>query len=602
MGLPSVENLAQLQAAEDERKRKLDQSTLLSDKIALARQLTEEKASEAEGPAAQLKALGAGKAAVDPDVLQNASEDAFLNEQNMRRLTRRSDALATKQAALDVPGPTARERYDTMAAGAGRFANEDPALAAEELKNNPRGRESDADTLLRQLQAGSVPRETSTRPIYAGIGAQDEPYFTNLTPGELHQEQHDTNIIRGQAGEEPIQGGPHDLKRIRVGGTSLGPSGGSKDMTPQAMLLRDITAKRDEADRAPLTPIERAQDLTVQQPAWDTIAARSNPADVAGQLTQAVADQRLRPETAQVLQRRYAAMAEHATDSDTREFQPDLWQTMLAGGRPPAPGEAKARAAAGGTAVPEAEAQKQAAVQSALQAPANAPGTLPNPAETAATPSPQRTPQIGGGAPPEPPPAGGGGGPGWLATGVGEAARFGLPIAGQALGGIAGGVLGRSPGAMLAGKAAGGALGGAGGTAIANYLEDKPVDPREELLATILGGATGPALGALGKAGTAAKGLGESAIEGIQGYRAAPSVARGFQAVEEARQLGRGVLGAGQQLAGNIAAEGVPGLAETAIGERGRQVAPDLVRLLATRKGPKPSPAELEALLKLVGR
>lgn len=118
---------------------------------------------------------------------------------------------------------------------------------------------------------------------------------------------------------------------------------------------------------------------------------------------------------------------------------------------------------------------------------------------------------------------------------VGEAARIGLPILGELLGGLAG-VGGAGVGAVPA-AAAGGAIGGAGGTMLADWLEGRSQHPEDIAANAALGALPAPGLKLAGKvgkagarlAGAAARGAGltaEAIPNAVRGLRAAPGVAR----------------------------------------------------------------------------
>lgn len=382
MAFESVQNLAALQAAEDERKRRQNLAALGRDEADLADDVTTQKRDAASGPAALLQKLtgGSSRAAISGDVLKNADEDQFLNENATRRFERRATGLDEKKRDLSVPGPTATERYAGLTAPLGRFATEDPGVAASELRTDPRGRLAALEQVKNQIVGGNVSRETSDRPIMVGRGAADEPYFTNLSPGELHEERHATDAIRNRADLPDAGPAPHDFRRIHVGGTSLGAEG-PQDDTPQRALLNDLEGMIGQAKGARATPAELAGDLVAATPEWDLKASTVGPAEIETHLNEAVASGQLRPETGQYLQRRYAGLQSEAFD-DQGEFDPEIWRNRLTTGRPPAPGEAETRAKQPGP-LPAAAQQEQAALEGARTPPPGGPGSTPSPALTA---------------------------------------------------------------------------------------------------------------------------------------------------------------------------------------------------------------------------
>ncbi len=640
MALGPITNLASAQFADEQRKREREQLLAADDLDQLKNQMAGLTEDEKTSPARLLELKNVH---LDEATRRDAEQNAFLDQQAHQRVDRQRDALASRSRGLTAPLPTVAEREQTLSAPLGRFATEDPSMRAQELSTNPGGRIADLDALkdrLVGLQGGDdTPVYTDAPQVNAGR-SETMPYQGAL--GALRGAAVPSAAIRREFGgtapdttlrfsDRPEPGmrrynAPLEQTDMTPLYEDVGAPGGgyvaaqkNTDRTAQGALLASLDELRGEASRAKSTPQEVAQGIVTEQPEWDQKAADLGPDAVQFALTDYVAKGG-DPKVAANLQKRYAGIADDVTDADGRIDLRD-WADRLQQGRSPAPGEAATRAQTPSP-IPKVEAEKQTAVQDALRAPENGPGSTRSPALAAEQASaggpPPANPEAPQG-PPAPQPgffegdAGLGGPPTQgeaaadfstqgLKRGVGEAARFGLPLAGQAVGAIGAGILGKSPGAMNLGRTIGGALGGAGGTAIANYLEDQPITAKDELLSALAGGVSGPLLQGLGRGGAAAKGLGQGLAESVQGYRAAPSVARGFQAVQEARQLGQGVMGAGQQLAGNIAAEGVPGLAQTAIGERGRQLTPELIRMLSTRKGPKPTPAELDALLKMIGQ
>lgn len=398
MPFPAVENLAALDASAAERKRREELARLQQDEAHLADQAAEQKAAARSGPAGVLESLmkaGGRSPAVAGNVLQGAEEDRFLNEQATRRLGRQADALGEQKSRLSIPPPSPAERYNEMAKPLGRFATEDPATAAGELRTDPRGRLAELNRVKDQI-TGTVPRETSgaDRFYYREEPSQAAPgesvlSFTNRPERASEPGFHRYNSDTGTTKDLGAPGG--GLSTIGNGGP---------DHTPQAALLQDLGGMIGQAERQRLTPQEMAQDLVTQEPGWDAMAAKaSGPAEVEQLVNEAVAAQRLRPETGQYLQRKYAGIGNQAFD-ERGEFQPEIWQGFLTDGRKPAPGEAEARARTGGQQVAEAAQQEHAAVQDALQPAEDAPGSTQSPALIAestpnpqGSPTPQQTPQ-----------------------------------------------------------------------------------------------------------------------------------------------------------------------------------------------------------------
>lgn len=390
-GLASIENLA-LQEAEAERvRREREAAQLAADEAALAARRGRERAREAEGPAALLEELTGSRTAVAPEVQRNAEIDAFQNQQAARRYERQAARLAERKRDLAVEPPSAGARAREMAAPLGRFAAEDPAMVTQELERDRAGRiaalEQTKENLLRDVRGAET--GTTPRPFLVGRGAADEPYFTNLTREELHDEYSTANDIREKAGMGPIRG-PRNLERLDVGGTSLGPAKAATDSTAPAQQALD--ALLAQARRAPLDPRERAADLVQQQPLWDEQARALGPGGgIEEQLLAAIARGEVDPGTGATLGQRYRGMNRAAFDKSAGEYNSEVYSALLghAPYGPPAPGQAARALATGGHAVPQAEAEKTAAVEEALQAPPDSPGATRSPALAAESGDPR---------------------------------------------------------------------------------------------------------------------------------------------------------------------------------------------------------------------
>lgn len=417
MPFEAVTNLASVQAAEEERKRKQQQAALQQDAVDLKRQEAERTGDNASGPAALLAQLRKGNshAAIDPDVLDQANQDQFLNDQAQRRFTRREADLGKKSEALAVPGPSAGERAQQMLAPLGALATEDPEARNRELATDPRGRLARISALKDSILADpttvsretpiftNAPRAQGSHAVGPGLtlergDAPDTMPYQGALAGLQGAEVPRAGIRREfggtapdtvlsfsdahgrRTGMRPYNSASGTTKDVGAPGGGLSTVGGkSPDTTAQGALLAGLNEQIGEAKRQPFTPQERAADLAVQQPGWDVMASRTSPEDITTRVNAAVGDGTLNPATGQQLLRRYAAIANEAYDADG-EFSPEVWTNRLAAERPPAPGEAEARAKSGGQQVPAVEAAKQQAVQGALQAPQDGPGTTPSPA------------------------------------------------------------------------------------------------------------------------------------------------------------------------------------------------------------------------------
>lgn len=384
MGFGDIENLALQQAAEAERKRRQDEQQLALEEADLKRQMLKEKADEAGGPAAQLKALGTSRVSIDPAFAKSAAEDAFLNEQATRRFDRRAQALEDRKAKLAVPGPTATERAATMEAPLGRFANEDPLVATQETLTDRPGRLAAIDQTKENLLQ-DVSRGTAADRIYYREEPSGSLSFTNRPDVAAEPGYRRYNTDSGRTKDLGAPGG---------GLTVIGRGEPAGAADTKEALLRHLDALRGQTERTRLSPQELAKDLGEQQPAWDEKAANSDPTTISEDLNAAVASG-MRPETAQYLQRRYQSFGQSSRDPDTGELNTEKWSNLLRQGRSPAPGEAAGRAQTGGQAIPEAEQAKADAIQSALQPPENAPGTTQSPSLAAES-------QAGGGTPQNP--------------------------------------------------------------------------------------------------------------------------------------------------------------------------------------------------------
>lgn len=77
------------------------------------------------------------------------------------------------------------------------------------------------------------------RPFFVGKGAADEPYFTNLTRGELHEDARAADAIRESANMPGREGPPvRDLKRLNVGNTLLSGGGDVRSAKEKALDRR----------------------------------------------------------------------------------------------------------------------------------------------------------------------------------------------------------------------------------------------------------------------------------------------------------------------------------------------------------------------------
>lgn len=546
MPFGDVTNLATAQAADEERKRRRELATLALEEADLKRDMAARKAADALGPAGVLDDLlgsGGRRAAVSADVLKNAAEDRFLNEQAQTKFERRQQGLDRRETALAVPGKTAAERQTEMLAPLGPFATEDPTTKAQELLRDPRGREQRLLAQREKIAGPNVSRET---PIYTdaprargsrrteegtitpgGTGAATMPYQGALDEllglevpragirkefGGTAEDRTLSFSDRREPGMRRYNSNAGTTKDVGAPGGGLVAAGRKPDPAKDA-LLGGLDELLGETKRQPFTPQERAEDLAVQQPGWDTMASRTTPEDIRNQLNTAVGEGRLNPATGQYLQQYYKSIADDAYDANG-DFNPEIWQGRLAQGRKPAPGEAEARAKTGGTAVPEAQAAERAATTAALTPPPGGPGatrspslaaeqaTAGPPAEgNAERPSAQRW-AGGATAPPE------------VAAGI---ARIGVPALAAAAGPATGGL---SIAALLAG--------GAGGEALAESAEGADYDPAKIAGAGVLGMLGGKVLPA------AIGGL----VNRVQGLRGATGFGRALRAVGNDRPAG----------------------------------------------------------------
>ena len=429
MAFESVTNLAQRQAAEDERRRREEQQRL-------ERDLADQQASEKSGPAGLLDELTGGKrVGVDPRTMREAEEDRFLNEQARDRLRRRAEPLA-------IPGKTAAERVSDFLGPLTPFALEDSYAAREELRTDPRGRLARLQAAKSEIDpAPSVSRETP--PIYysgnrnptrgpapdsgvtpAGAGPETMPY-TGALEGLQGAEVPRAGIRREFGGTAPDEvlrfsdrpepgmrrynaasGATKDVGAPGGGLTVVGDGG--RHGKANELIRGELDTLIEQAQRAPLTPVERAQDRVKEEPLWDVKAAGlQDPGKIGAAINQAIAARELDPATGNYLLRKYDAMAKASTDEDG--FNPEEFADRLAGNRAPAPGEAEARAREGGTIAPAVQAAKTEAVQNATTPVPGTPGTTPrpDPERTASNPGeallgqilrPQRQAQTVGGA------------------------------------------------------------------------------------------------------------------------------------------------------------------------------------------------------------
>jgi hypothetical protein len=431
MPFEAVTNLASAEAADAERKRREAEAALQEEARLAAGErkaaMEAQALDAASGPAALLRDLqggGRGRAAVAGDVLRNAEQDDFLNQQADRRIDRQFDQRETdlqrRATALAVPGPTATERALTMSAGAGRFGTEDANARAQELKLNPRGRMADLDTLIadvsRETRAPDARIYTDAPKARGGsdtapyAGALDELLGMEVPRAGIRREHGGTAEDRTLSFSDRQEPGmrhynnPATGEARDVGAPGGGLVSGTKppDTSAKDAVLAGLREERAMAERAPFTPQELAKDLSVQQPGWDARAAGLNPAAVDELINAEVGDGRLNPRTGQFLRERYDGFARRAYN-EQGEFSDETWANLLG-----TPDSAALRAQQGGQAVPQAKAAEQAAVQDALQAPQDGPGSTPSPALAAqseaagATPPrarrpPQRVPYGGSG-------------------------------------------------------------------------------------------------------------------------------------------------------------------------------------------------------------
>lgn len=378
MPFSAIENQAVLDSAAAERKRREDLARLQQDEGDLADQAAEQKAAAKTGPAGVLADLmgRGGKAAVGGDVLKNAQEDQFLNEQATRRLGQQANQLADRKAQLSVPPPSAQERFATMSAPLGRFATDAPTH--EDLP--------ELEALKNKITGTGVPRETS--PGADRFYYREEP--SRAAPGENVLSFTNRPEVAAQPGFRRYNSDSGAAKDLGTPGGGFGTigSGGSGTNATQAAQGSAIDDLIRRADKAKLSPQEAAQDLVTQQPGWDQIAATSSgPGEMDQRLTEAVATGRMRPETASHLGAKYHGIGRQATQYG--EFDPRIWREALSTTRKPGPGEAELTARTGGQAVPQAAAAEHAAVQDVLQPPQDAPGSTRSPSLAAESQDPR---------------------------------------------------------------------------------------------------------------------------------------------------------------------------------------------------------------------
>lgn len=401
MPFEAVTNLASVQAAEDERKRRQQQASLQQDALDLKRQEAERTADNTSGPAALLAQLqkGGGKIAVDPDVIDQANQDQFLNDQAQRRFTRREADLGKKSETLAVPGPSATERATTLLAPLGPLATEDPEARNRELATDPRGRLARLSALKDYILTDPVGVSRETSPIYTdaprrGGATQDVTYggalaglqgadvLRSAIRKEFGGTAPDTTLSFSDRPEPGMRqyGAPGRREDVGAPGGGFATIGGkSPDTTAQGALLAGLNEQMGEAKRQSSTPQEIAKGLVEQEPLWDAKAAELGPYGVRDALNQWVAGGG-DPKVGSQLQHRYAGVADDVDPKNGDPIDPRDFADRLKQMRAPAPGEAEARAKTGGQIVPAVETQKQQAVQSALQAPQDGPGTTPSPA------------------------------------------------------------------------------------------------------------------------------------------------------------------------------------------------------------------------------
>lgn len=390
MPLDAVRAQAVLAADEDERRRREAQVRLAAEEAALAEDVATEKQRAAEGPAALLEQLQGGRrAAVAGNVLREAEEDRFLNQQGMRRLERRASGLEDRKRDLAVPGPSANARYAEATAGLGRFAYDTPTrddlpelrrmregLASDVSRETSPRIYTDAPRAQRRDDAGTMP--------YAG--ALDGLLGLDVPRAAIRQEfggtAPDTALAfsdRPEPGMRPYQSASGRTKDVGAPGGGLATvSRGDRPgtVTPQALIDQLI----GETERLPLTERETMGTLAREKPAYDVEAANlADPAQIEQKILTDVGEGRLDPGVGRELMARYARLAKQVT-SDEGEFAPDVFQQILqpsALAGPPAP-ERLARA--GEALTTQAAQNERQAVTEALQPVPGGPGEAASPA------------------------------------------------------------------------------------------------------------------------------------------------------------------------------------------------------------------------------
>lgn len=375
MAFEGVTNLASVEAADAERKRRQQQAALELEHSGLKDELLGLKQAEAGSVYSQLDKLGP-RVAVSPEVRQDAEENRFLDQNREKRFARRDLDLERRSSALATPGPTVAERVQTLSKPLGEFANEDPDVRATELKTDPRARIPRLDALIAEMQGAggsqNVSRETPERDYY-----REEPNgtlsFTNRPEVASQPGYRRYNADSGMTKDLGAPGG--GLTTLR---------GPSAPPDARDALLQALQGERAVAANQPLTERETMGTLAKVKPAYDVEAANiADPAAIEQKLLTDVGAGKLDPGVGQELLSRYAGVAKQATKNgeyDPRALQEMLQPSAMAG--PPAPDKAAALLQAPSP-LPQAEAQAAEVTQQALEPPQEAPGTTRSPEASA---------------------------------------------------------------------------------------------------------------------------------------------------------------------------------------------------------------------------
>lgn len=516
MGFSNIVDLAKQQAEEEARQRKADLEALNARQAA---------ANEPPTTGSAGYAAANPRAVLSPSAQQEVEQDRVMTQMSNKRFD-------NARAALSDPLPTTNERLDKWFGPAASFLHESPQERQDELTVDPRGRAARLDSIRSGMEgppAGAGP----TRSFSVGTGAHGEPYFTNLSRGELHTEHHDRNAIRESGGMAPEGPPVTDLHPLHLGGggafSSTKSGFAERGFDPQSQakeeMLRTLKLEGEAASNAKLTPREQAGALLQHEPAWDQkFASAPSYGEARRQLTEAIAKGDIPPETGGLLEKKYDTYMDQALKANSGERVGTArdFAALLNAKRMP---DGRAVEAAASDTGPGVHAESQQAVTQAAQ------GAH---AQAATGPGTQVPPKIGptGPEPPrEPEPAfdpiafiASGGSP---ATGPSN--RQMLAGATRAAGGVGGAALGSLAGP--AGTIAGGAAGAAGGEELAQRVfEGTAPSARDDIVAALFGGAGAAlpaartALGAVGEAagGAAGKGLAAGASE-VAGVGAAPT-------------------------------------------------------------------------------